>query len=89
MMIRAWKLLAPLTLILLIGTSGCDTRIVYTSFQQTPEEARGAIRIATNAPIPVTVVGETDTSTTLDIGGYYAVHPRDLKAFVECVSNSE
>jgi len=91
-MLRMRTLLSTLLLLLLISCSisiaGCKTtehRLIYVGFAETPEEAKGAIKIATNEPIPVTIEGKEDVSTKADLGGYYAVRAADLKAFVEAV----
>lgn len=60
-------------------------RIIYVSYTKTPEQTKGAIRIATNDKIPVTVMGKTDVSTEMNLGGYFVVNASDLKAFVEAV----
>jgi hypothetical protein len=94
-----WNMLkAKLILFLLLilsfslNTAGCGTigikeksRIVYVSFAKTPEELKGALRVATNEPIPVTVVGEEETEAELNLGGYYLVHENDLKAFLNAI----
>lgn len=54
--------------------------IVISSIGQHPEEASGFIRVATNKPVPVVV---NDIHTTLDIGGYYVIHVKDLKTLLE------
>lgn len=60
--------------------------IVYVSFAKDPN-IKGAIRVATNKPIPVTVSGTDDVATDFNAGGYYLVHERDLKAFLEAIRN--
>jgi len=78
-------------MILLIVMTGCSIGVkekqtlVYASFAAAPEEAKGAIKIATNKPILVTVEGEKDIVTKMDLGGYYAVSARDLKAFINAI----
>jgi hypothetical protein len=56
--------------------------IVYASYAKLPQEAQGALRIATNEKIPVTIVGKEKVQDELDLGGYYVIHGRDLKAFI-------
>ena len=58
--------------------------VIYCSFAKDPN-IKGAIKVATNKPIPVTVVGKTDVSTEFNAGGYYLVHERDLRAFLEAM----
>jgi len=58
--------------------------VVYASYAK--EVVPGAIRIATNEQIPVTI---EDRVTTMDLGGYYVVHLQDLKAFVEAVKKAQ
>ena len=71
-----------------IAVTGCSIgvkekqTIVYAGFAKDPEELKGAIRIATNKQIPVTVVGEKDISTTKDLGAMIAVREADFKALV-------
>lgn len=78
-------------MILLIVTTGCSIGVkekqtlVYASFAAAPEEAKGAIKIATNKPIPITVEGEKDLYTKMDLGGYYVVSARDLRAFINAI----
>ena len=85
-------LLLLILMICLIVISGCTVgikdrvHIVYVSYGQTPEELKGALRVATNKPIPVTVVGDEDTYAEIDLGGYFVVHQRDLKAFLDAVA---
>lgn len=63
--------------------------IVYASYSQ-DAEIGGAIRIATNEPIPVTIIADgKEVSTTKDLGGYFVVHKTDLKAFIAAVKASE
>lgn len=77
---------------LLLSISGCTIgvkekeRIIYVSFAKTPEELKGALRIATSDPIPVTVVGEEETAAELSLGGYYVVHENDLRAFIKAIN---
>ena len=80
---------------LLIGITGCSIGVkekqtlVYASFAASPEEAKGAIKIATNRPILVTIEGEKNIITTMDLGGYYVVSARDLKAFINAIKKSD
>lgn len=62
-----------------------ETRIVYASIGKQDEEMKGALRIATNDEILVTIVGDTETVTEMDLGGYYAVSAADLKLFIKAV----
>ena len=59
-------------------------RIIYVSFAKDPE-IKGAIKVATNKPILVTVEGKTDVAEDFNAGGYYLVHERDLRAFLEAM----
>jgi len=52
--------------------------IIYASFVK--HQVDGPIRIATNKPIPVTL---GNIQTTMDLGGYYVIHERDLQGFLE------
>ena len=81
-------MLALLLMLCLTSTLGCKTtewRIVYVSFEDVSEAAQGAIKIATNEKVPVTIEGKEDVYTTLDLAGRYVVSGSDLKAFVEAV----
>ena len=81
-----WKLIVLILMICSISTGGCfQTDVIYTSFNKMPEEAFGAIRIATNDPIPITILGKTEITTKKNLGGYFAIHPNDLKAFIQCI----
>lgn len=77
-------LLILLIMICLTATSGCSIgvkekqTIVYSQVYKTPEQCKGAIRIATNKKIEVTIEGEKDISTTMDIGGRYVIDYADL-----------
>lgn len=55
---------------------------MYVSYYREPAEAQGAIRIATNKKIPVTIVGKDDINTELDLGGMYVITGSDLKGFI-------
>lgn len=71
-----------------ISISGCligvkqKNTIVYSGFAKTPIEAKGAIRVATNDKIRVTVVGKSDFETEMDLGGMYVIRGSDLKALI-------
>lgn len=73
---------------ILIIASGCSIgikekqTIVYAGFAKSQDESKGAIRIATNKGIPVTIVGEKDISTTKDLGGMIVVREADYAALV-------
>ena len=77
-------------MISLINISGClkiepPVKIVMTTYTKHSDETNGALRIATNEPIDCIVIGETDYATKLNLGGYYVVHERDLKAFINAI----
>lgn len=80
----------PLLLTSFLLTTGCSIgvkekqTIVYASFAKDPN-IKGAIKVATNKKIPVTVEGKSDVVTMFDAGGYYLVHERDLRAFIDAV----
>ena len=46
-------------------------------------ELKGAIRIATNKRIPITVDGKKDMITKKDLGGYIVIHENDLKTLLK------
>jgi len=56
--------------------------VIYTGFAKSPEEAKGAIKIATNKDIPVTIGKHV---TEMDLGGMYVIRGADLKALVKAV----
>jgi len=72
-----------LILMVLLVSIGCSKQtVVYAGFGSVPNEAMGVIRIATNTPIEVTIVGEKDIYTSKNLGGYYVISATDLKSFV-------
>jgi len=79
-------LLLLLASTILIINSGCsnpfDDRIVYAGFAKEGAELHGAVTIATNKRIPVTIIGDTTTYTTMDLGGYVAIKRADLKELI-------
>lgn len=80
----------PLLLMSFLLSTGCSIgvkekqTVIYVSFAKDPE-IKGAIKVATNKPIPVTVAGKSDVVTKFNAGGYYLVHERDLKAFLNAI----
>ena len=79
-----WILISLAVTVLSSCTIGIrkEVRVVYVSFAETEEATKGAIRIATNSTIPVTV---GDNHVDLNLGGYYVISAADLKAFVEAI----
>jgi len=83
----SWILILALTL-LTVSTSGCvigvkeRVIITYVGFARSHEESTGAIRIASNKKIPVTIIGEDDLSTEMDLGGFLAVREEDFAKLV-------
>lgn len=73
-------------------TTGCTigikekVRVVYVSQFKIPEELNGAIKIATNKKLPVTIEGKKDIDTEMDLGGYYAIKAQDLKGFIDALN---
>jgi len=72
-----------------IAGAGCFTthrevEIVRVSVTPYPEEADGALWVATNEPIKVGIVG-TDLVTEKDVGGYVLLHKDDFKALVKAL----
>lgn len=84
-------LLWILLLIAIAIFNGCtvglrkQTDIVYASIGKQEEEFKGALRIATNNEIRVTIAGDKETVSHMDLGGYYAVSAADLKLFIKAV----
>lgn len=69
---------------ILTTSTGCfDRKIVYAGFAKDYRELKGAISIATNKPVAVTIIGDTKTVTTMDLGGMIAVRRADLKLLIE------
>ena len=74
-----------------LAITGCSigvkekVTIVYVSFAK-DTKIKGAIKVATNKKIPVTVDGEL---AQFNAGGYYLVHERDLKVFLDALSKSK
>ena len=66
------------------GCAQTRERIIYVGYAR-PPAADGAVKIATNEPIAVTVSGKTDHAATLDLGGWYAITGGDLQALVDIV----
>jgi len=67
-------------------STGCyntNTKIVYTGFAKTPNELKGAISIGTNKPIIVTIIGDTKTVSSMDLGGMIAVRRADLAQLIK------
>lgn len=56
-------------------------RVVYSSIAKFPEESNGSLIIATNKKINVTV-GGTDFAGKMNLGGYAALHLKDLRLLV-------
>lgn len=56
--------------------------IIYSGFAKEPEEAKGAIKIATNNKIKVTIGSH---ASEMDLGGMYVIRGSDLKAFVKAL----
>lgn len=74
---------------ILTTSSGCfDREIVYAGFAKNPEELNGAISIATNRPISVTIVGDTTTLTQMDLGGMIVIRRADLKKLIELANKA-
>ena len=68
---------ACILLLLLLTMSGCSDRIIYVGF---PEKVDGGIQIATNENIPVTI---NEKATNMNLGGYVALRPNDLRYLIE------
>lgn len=81
-------------MILLVSMTSCTigvkekVRVIYTSYSSLPEESQGAMRIATNQKIPITIVGEKDINTSLDLGGYFVISKNDLLYFIGLAKNA-
>ncbi len=81
-----WMWCLLLLMSCLTVTAGCShTRIVYAGYGKPLEGSNGALRIATNEKVSVTVVGVNDVEKEMDLGGMFAVSKPDLKAFFEAV----
>lgn len=80
----------------LVGSlSGCaigvkeKNNIIYVSYSDVPAACQGAIKIATNKAIPVTIEGEKSTSAKMNLGGYYVVSAADLAGFIDAVQKTQ
>jgi hypothetical protein len=60
-----------------------QTKIVYVGFAAPDDTAKGALKVATNEGIPVTIEGDAQTSAVMNVGGYYLISASDLKAFIQ------
>jgi hypothetical protein len=76
-------LLISMPLTLSTGCSLATTKLVYCGFAKAPAELNGAIKIATNELVPVTIEGDTVSYTGMDLGGMYAVRGADLKLLIQ------
>ncbi len=65
-----------------------QTEIVRVSVTPYPEEANGALWVATNKPVKVGVVG-TDIVTEKDVGGYVLIHKDDFRALVKALKDKQ
>ena len=65
-----------------------EVELVRVSVTPYPEEANGALWVATNRPVKVGVVG-TDIITEKDVGGYVLIHKDDFKALVLALKNKQ
>lgn len=86
------SLLLTMSMLILCSVStGCTVgvkekiTIVYTSYNRPPDEATGAIKIATNEPVAVTIEGDKTVNTKRDIGGMYVISGPDLEVMVKAV----
>ena len=77
------------SIILILSTSGCSIGIrekqltVYCGFAKTAPELKGAIRIAENGKLKVTIEGEEQIATEMHLGGMIAVRATDLAALIK------
>ena len=73
---------------ILVAANGCSIgvkekqTVIYAGFAKSSAESKGAIRIATNKKMPITIIGETDINTTKDLGGMLAIREADYAALV-------
>lgn len=82
--------LITLLMISLLVSMGCTVgvkqknSIVMNDPIPLPESAKGAVRIATNEPVKLSVDGIADKVFTKNIGGYVVVVPGWYAALVDC-----
>jgi hypothetical protein len=57
------------------------TVLIRQSLSPVPEECKGVLYVAQNAPIAVGIEG-SDELLKLDMGGYYLIHKNDLKVMI-------
>jgi len=85
---RHWKLILA-SIILILSTSGCSIGIrekqliVYCGFAKTAPELKGAIRIAENEKLKVTIEGEEQIATEMHLGGMIAIRTADLTELIK------
>ena len=85
MLVGSSKLFLLLLISCLISSVGCkvtEREIIYSSFAEVPEEAKGAIKIGQTAEIQVTIEGDEEIVTMMNLAGFYAIRGHDLKEFV-------
>ena len=85
------SLLLLMTCWLSIVLSGCgqqQIRLVYAGLGQEVTDAKGALKVASNKKIPVTIQGDTSTLTEVDAGGWFLVPPGDMKVLVDKASQA-
>lgn len=83
-----WVLVVTLMVCSVVG-SGClrthkEIEIIRVSITPWPEEAQGAMWVATNKPIRVGVDG-SDAVAEKDVGGYILIHKEDWKALIRAL----
>lgn len=90
------KIIVKIMLVMLVASvlflsTGCETvgvkkevSVVYASPFR-PPDANGALKIATNEPIPVTIEGDSDTYAEMDLGGMYAIPASELELFLNAL----
>lgn len=75
-------------LVMLFVNIGCyRAELVRQSLSPIPQEAQGALYVATNKPIQVGVEG-TGKVLKVDVGGYYLIHKNDLKVLIDAASKA-
>jgi hypothetical protein len=71
--------------LLSIGLSGCaqtQKEIIYVGLGE-EVKAPGALVVATNGVVPVTIKGDVKTFEKKDVGGWFLVPPWDMKVLLE------
>lgn len=82
---RALTLLCLAAVLLFCG-SCANTEIIYARATKLPEEDAGFMRIATEDPIDVDVIGVPNSHTSRPLAAYCVVHEQDLAGMLRTIA---